>query len=113
MKRGFPPWQAAECGAARAQSGNERPEGLGVSTTQHTEKTHNRRVFTSPGGSGELDEYSWSGDELCCLQHRATLKALTLLLLSQKVLGTEPHGPQHSASASNYQLSSEIINLLC
>lgn len=39
MKRGFPPWWAAECGAARAQSGNERPEGLGVFTLQHIEET--------------------------------------------------------------------------
>lgn len=37
MKCGFPPWQAAE--AARAQSGNERPEGLGVFKRQHIEGT--------------------------------------------------------------------------
>lgn len=52
-------------------------------------------------------------DELCSLQHRATLKALMLLLLSQEALATEAHGPQHGAPASNYQLSSAIINLLC
>lgn len=69
--------------------------------------------YSSPWGSRELDEYSWNSDEFCCLQLRASLKALMLLLLSQEVPGTEPHGPQHSASTSNYQLSSEIINLLC
>lgn len=39
MKCGFPSWQAAERGAVRAQSGNERPEGLGVFKPQHIEET--------------------------------------------------------------------------
>lgn len=87
MKCGFPPWQAAERGAARAQSGNERPEGLGIFKTTTHWRDLIQSCFRLPlEENREPDEYSWGGDELCCLQLRATLKALMLLLLSQEVL---------------------------
>lgn len=71
-----------------------------MSSNRNTSRRLNTDVFSAaPGGNGELDEYSWSGDELCCLQRGATLKALVLLLLSQEVLGTAPHGPQHGRSS--------------
>lgn len=91
-----------------------RGQKVQVSSKRDTQERVNTDVFSGgPGGNREPDEYSWGGDELCCLQHAATLKALTLLLLSLEVLAAEPGGPQHGAPASNHQLSSEIINLLC
>ncbi|KAK5867616.1 hypothetical protein PBY51_012087 [Eleginops maclovinus] len=76
-----------------------------VSSNRSTYKRLNTDVFSSTLEETE----SWMNihgavDELCSLQHRATLKALMLLLLSQEVLATEPHGPQHGAPASNYHL---------